>query len=576
VVIYAVLLVFFNWAAVMFVRVKLKSDGIKRSVQIVESTRVKGQVKQRILRHVGVAFDDASEQTLKGFAQQQIPQLMAALSATQLQSDSFPLTAEAATKALQKCSGRRRQTRLADILPTSAVCLNDIQEESRIIEGIHEVIGPLFDELYGNVLCNKAPSELLKDIVLSRIVEPNSKRASQLLLQTHFGKTHDLDAVYRLMDDLMPRIARIKQQTFNKTRSLFPEGVDLILFDVTTLYFESTETDDLRRFGYSKDHRFNTTQVVLALATNAQGLPVGYELFEGNKAEVTTLVAAIESWKKLFSLNAVCFIGDRAMFTKANVALLEQQGYHYIIAAKLKALPQPLQQTLLDETQYKTTLLKNELAWIGEFYYETSRLIVSYKTKRARKDQRERQVVIDKIVKTIGAQGHPNKLVTNAGVKQYVSIDPQAKAQLDLTKIAKAAQWDGLHGLITNIPDATPESIIARYARLWVIEESFRINKHTLKMRPIYHRKPARIYSHIAICYMAFSLMRYLQHAMNPIETMSIGRIIDALAKVQASIHQHKLTGDRYRLPSAMNHDARKIYQAFGIHRSLDAEPYLV
>jgi hypothetical protein len=109
VVIYAVLLVFFNWAAVMFVRVKLKSDGIKRAVQIVESTRVKGQVKQRILRHVGVAFDDASEHTLKGFAQQQIPELMAALSATQLQSDSFPLTAEAATKALKKYNQKKPQ-----------------------------------------------------------------------------------------------------------------------------------------------------------------------------------------------------------------------------------------------------------------------------------------------------------------------------------------------------------------------------------------------------------------------------------------------------------------------------------
>jgi len=85
------------------------------------------------------------------------------------------------------------------------------------------------------------------------------------------------------------------------------------LFDVTTLYLETTDTDELRQFGYSKDCRFNTTQVVLALATNEDGLPIGYELFEGNKAEVKTLITAIEHWKTLFNVGNVCFIGDRAM-----------------------------------------------------------------------------------------------------------------------------------------------------------------------------------------------------------------------------------------------------------------------
>ena len=100
------------------------------------------------------------------------------------------------------------------------------------------------------------------------------------------------------MDKLYEQIDEVKKHTFEQTQSLFPEKVDLVLFDVTTLYFETTETDDLRKFGYSKDCKFNTTQVVLALATNQDGLPIGYELFEGNKAEVTTLAAAIESWKK--------------------------------------------------------------------------------------------------------------------------------------------------------------------------------------------------------------------------------------------------------------------------------------
>src|SRR5581483_6318457 len=117
----------------------------------------------------------------------------------------------------------------------------------------------------------------------------------------------------------------------------------------TTLYFESTDTDELRNFGYSKDHRSNTTQVVLALATNSQGLPIGYELFEGNKAEVSTLVAAIESWKKIFNINKVCFVGDRAMFSQKNLQLLDQINYSYIVAAKLKTLPQDFIDKVFEE-----------------------------------------------------------------------------------------------------------------------------------------------------------------------------------------------------------------------------------
>ncbi len=121
----------------------------------------------------------------------------------------------------------------------------------------------------------------------------------------------------------------------------------MLLFDVTTLYFESITIDELRKYGYSKDHRFNTTQLVLALATNVDGLPIGYELFEGNKAEVSTLIDSIKSWKKIFNIDSVCFVGDRAMMSKSNLSLLEKNNYNYIIALKdpliLKKLNQVLQ-----------------------------------------------------------------------------------------------------------------------------------------------------------------------------------------------------------------------------------------
>jgi transposase len=145
---------------------------------------------------------------------------------------------------------------------------------------------------------------------------------------------------------------------------------------------------------------------------------------------------------------------------------------------------------------------------------------------------------------------------------------------LDPLKIAKAAQWEGLHGIITNIRDESAESLIARYARLWVIEESFRINKHTLAMRPIFHFKPERVHAHIAICYMTFSVLRHLQYRVNLTQKISIDSILDELLNVQASIHVHKKTNDKYRVPGYLTHNARKIHKAFELERSEDACVY--
>jgi transposase len=110
---------------------------------------------------------------------------------------------------------------------------------------------------------------------------------------------------------------------------------------------------------------------------------------------------------------------------------------------------------------------------------------------------------------------------------------------------------------------------------LWDIEESFRVNKHTLEMRPIYHWAPPRIHAHIAICYMTFSILRHLQYRVNLTQKISIDTILDELMNVEASIYMHKRTKDRYRVPGSYSNDARKIYKTFGLERSLDATIYL-
>jgi transposase len=559
----------------MYLRVKSTPNSPRKSIQIVESVRTGDKVKQKIIHHVGIALDEREEQKLKDYGLELIAKITAKREQEAAQQTLFYTSEPEIIADTKKKLGRKSRKKIEDILPPSQVTLTDIVEEKRVVEGVHDIAGAMFDEMYQGIFKGKRSYSLLRDVVLSRLIYPCSKRRTQEKLFKHFDKKHSLEMIYWMMDQVFPKISQIKQMTFAKTASLFPEKVDLILFDVTTLYFESVEADELRNYGYSKDHRFNTTQVVLALATNQDGLPVGYELFEGNKAEVTTLAAAIESWKNLFKIDSVCFVGDRAMFSKSNIALLESLNYQYIIAAKLKSLPDNLKTKILDEQYYKPTVINNEFAWVGEFEYQSQRLVTSYKSRRAMKDLIDRQRVLDKVTKTIGKQSSPKKLITNQGVKKFVTVNDEASASLDETKINDAAQWDGLHGIITNIRDDSPISLIARYAKLWVIEESFRVNKHTLKMRPIFHWAPPRIHAHIAICYMTFSVLRHLQYRINLTQKITIDTILDELMNIQASIYVHKKTKDRYRVPGVYSNNARKIYKAFSLERSLDATIYL-
>jgi transposase len=344
----------------MYVRVKTTPNSPRKSVQIVEGYRDDaGKVKQKIVRHVGIATDDAEEQKLKDLGREIISKIEAERAVLASQGTLFPIKSTAELTIVKR--GRHAKKRLSDVLPVEQVSLFDVVEQKRVIEGIHEVGGHVFNDLYGK-LCTRhrlstSQYNRLRDVVLARLADPCSKHKTQRSLLRHFDKAHDLDALYRMMDKVHGQIDMIKSLTFSKTQSLFPDGVDVLLFDVTTLYFESVTTDEIRAFGYSKDHRFNTTQVVLALATNSDGLPIGYELFSGNKAEVKTLVEAIKKWQQLFPIKDVCFIGDRAMMSKDNIALLETMNYHYVIAAKLKSMPQLLQKKILNP-EYCTKITK--------------------------------------------------------------------------------------------------------------------------------------------------------------------------------------------------------------------------
>jgi hypothetical protein len=540
-------------------------------VQIVESVRVNGKPKQSIVQHVGIAQDDEQLSKLKDLG----TELIQRIEADRYSKGLFPTQPE----EIRKRAGRPKRVDLADVTPVEEVRLCDVVEESRRIEGPTEALGSLYDYLgFNKILETRHANEILRDLVIERIMEPASKRRTQRKIVESIGREYSLDAVYRVLDKLEHRLPQMKHAVLASTASLTNNKVNLLLFDVTTLYFESTEVDELRKYGFSKDQKTHCTQVVLALATNEDGLPIGYELFPGNTAEVNTLIKSIHSWSNQLFIKEITFVADRALCSRKNLESIQNAGARYVVAMPLKrTLKQIEAAEILSAHKKSQAESVSKAFWLHETTHEGKRVIVTYTEERARKDASDRAQIIEKLEKKLsGKCKSEKKLITNNGYLKYIEQKGEPGTYLlSEEKIADDEAWDGLHAIVTNDFDTPARELLETYRRQWVIEESFRIQKHHLATRPMYHFKPERIAAHVGLCFLAFALLRQAlqrihltQGAMSPLE------LRDTLNRVQASILVHRDNGTRYRMPSKFSHSASKIYKALGVKRSLDTAIY--
>ena len=584
----------------MFVRYRKIKDG-KTRVQIVENYRDKDKVVQKVLRHVGTA---QNEEELKEFVQ--IAEHLKDTIEAELCPKLFT------TEQLPEKKLKNRKEHIEAEMPM-LVNLNNIREEKRIITGFHEIYGSLFDEVgYNNVLKSKKISnEIFKDIVMARLAKPVSKRSSCEMLSEQFGIEHDLSQVYRMMDALISenktskkvkvkidKIPEIQNLTTQYTKQLLNGTVTIFFYDCTTLYFESFSEDELRRFGYSKDNKFNQGQVLLSLMVANEGLPFGFDTFPGNMYEGDTFKIAINTLKEKYTIKEGIIVADSGLLSKNNMQVLKDSGFQYILGARLKNLPENWQQTILNNTEYDETRtiyyqeqegeLKDTLK-IKVYDYEENRkknkkennhqretkyrLIISRSDIRARKDKNDRDKALEKLELKLKKSKNPTNLISNYGYKKYMQIEGDSNVSVNQEKISQAALWDGLHGVFTNTNRNTINAyaVLEAYHGLWQVEDSFRVNKHDIRMRPVFHWNPNRIRAHIAICYVAFSLIRFLQyrikHEIN--ERFSASRISIELNSVQESIlcdinNKNK----KYVIPSKLSDNVLKIYKSMKIHKS--------
>jgi transposase len=386
--------------------------------------------------------------------------------------------------------------------------------------GFSDIYGDIFTTVFGELDLKPALLQRLKELVVMRIAHPASKsRTAQI--SEKYGVIFNSDNLYYLMDKITnDLILDIKQTIYNYTVSLIAskkKKIDILFYDLTTIYFETSTQDGLRNFGFSKDGKHQHVQIMLAAIVTTDGLPIDYEEFPGNCYEGHTLIPVINKIRARYSIEKAVLVADSALMNKINLQSLDELGIKYIISARIKNTKKEIKHSILDLSSYSAvytdTIDNDDEIKAQTIKNDTGDLIVAYhSTKRARKDLFDRQKSIEKIKKYLSSTAKSK--LTGCLKKSYIKVNRNCKIAIDHEKLKNEEQYDGFFGLRTNIKKSNPAKLLSSYRGLWQIEQTFRIAKSNLEIRPVFHYAPARIKSHFIICYMALALIRYVEYKL--------------------------------------------------------------
>jgi len=450
----------------------------------------------------------------------------------------------------------------------------------RYNNGFEDILGDSYEKLGFHQLIKTGKSQkllnqALRDMVLMRVFSPSSKLRSCYLLEEHFNRKLSHKRVLNMMDHISKREIEIKKEMFESLLGGRQE-MDLMLFDVTTLYFESVSSDELRDFGYSKDGKFNEVQLVLAVLSDKEGMPLSYEVFSGGTGETKTLSVVLGSFVRSHKVKRIKVVADRGMFSDNNFSFFEglekELGIkaEYVVSSPLKKMSKEIKLKILD---FKKKCHQEKLKFY-EFSYKGRRIVVSYSEELRKRDERKRNKILEKL-SGLGKEGKvaSSRLIKNTGVRRYLK-KIKGVVEIDEDKIVQEALWDGLYGVCSNRKEGAKQ-VLESYRCLWKIEELFRINKHTLKMRPIYHRLSKRIKAHILIGFLAYAVLRRTEILLKKAGlSFSPQELIDILKNTESFIIQDKVKGSTlaYCIPRALSKPAQKIYAVF--NKDYPKRPY--
>ena len=303
--------------------------------------------------------------------------------------------------------------------------------------------------------------------------------------------------------------------------------ITVTFYDVTTLYFESESEDDLRRIGFSKEGKLARPQILLGLFTTLDGYPLSFEVYEGNKYEGHTLIDILQKFQTRFHLKQKpIVVADRGMLNNDNIAYLENNGYKYILAYKIKNIDNALKEkisnlTFIDDGTIHTIDIDKEIIYKEENDKKQTlaikqKLILTYSTKRAKKDKKTREKALEKIEAKLSKKNITKSDLKLSYYTKYLDIDEKCsiKYKLNPNKVTLDEKLDGIKGFATNDFTLSSNDVIVHYQNQYDVERAFRISKTDLLIRPIYHRLEHRIKAHILVSFVSYTVYKEFERRL--------------------------------------------------------------
>ena len=379
-------------------------------------------------------------------------------------------------------------------------------------------------------------------LVLGRLCDPSSElhlaesfyehSALPDLLGVPAEKVND-DRLYRALDALLPHKSELEQHLRNKLGELFDLDYDLLLYDVTSTYFEGeAKGNPLAQRGYSRDHRGDCKQVNLALVVSRCGMPVGYEVFAGNRHDSTTLEEMVGHIEQLHGRAARIWVMDRGMVSEENVEFLKQGGRRYIVGTPKSMLKRYERELLAEDWRLVHEGLEVRLcpAPDGAEVFILCRSAQRQQKEQAmharfekrieeglrkieaacKKRKQNPLVIAQRVGRLLGGNTRA------AGLFQVqVEADSNGSARLRWSRSEPWRDWarlsEGCYLLRSNVLDWSPEELWRAYIQLTEAEDAFHIQKSDFKLRPVWHQKPERVQAHILVCFLAYVLWKTLE-----------------------------------------------------------------
>lgn len=532
----------------MYIRLTKSKKSKHPTVQIVEGIREGKKVKQKIIASLGVIKGPDDLEKLRKLADNLIQKL---------EKEGLPVSGKVDVRSLIHKK-------------TSYDGFGLVVDKLMHLSGFSTVIKKAQGKHKFNV------EDIVKLVLVQRFDLPSSKLRTYERQEDHGFHGIDLQHIYRTMDAIECLSSEIQTAAFDAACKLSGGVIDCFFFDVTTLYFESVSQDDVRDFGFSKDQKHHSVQIILALVVDSQGIPIAYEVFKGNVAETKTLIPVLESLRKRFLINNVTVVCDRGLASKPNVEALQGAQFHFVIATKLKSISKKFKinnladYKLLSDQEFIPEDERVLVRTMAHPQYPDTLLIATYSPRRAKKDREDRERLIEKLRKKLSGgsdEAAIKKVICNGGYKKFTNVKEGSLLSINEKAIEEDEKWDGFHGIaVSNSSGLTVKQALMRYRDLWHIEEAFRVAKCTLKTRPIFHWVPHRIRTHVLLCFMNLFLERFLELLLRSVgRALTPDRIRYALFGVHTMVFEESKTQKTGEMHSLLSDDAAIIFNTLGL-----------